>query len=61
MYLSSRDGGGKSQDSKLSVPGHAVISCFGPGVKPEQQLCQVVILCPWTSVNILNGILFAEP
>ena len=29
------------------------------GVKPEQQLGQVVILCPWRSVNILDEMLFS--
>ena len=48
-----------TQVSKLLVPAVAIFSHFGHGVKLEQPLGQVIILCPWRSVNILNGMLFA--
>ena len=43
------------QASKLLVLALADIICSARGVKPEEQLGQVVILCPWRSVNILDG------
>ena len=49
-----------TQASKLVVPAFAVISHSGHGVKQEQQLGQVVILYLWTSVNILDEMLFPK-
>ena len=51
----------ETQSSKLSLLSYAVISSSDHvccGVKPEQQLGQVVILSPWRSVNIFDGMLF---